>query len=309
MRRVTLSGEDRDGGEEFAGVGMRGSAEDLRSGAGLHDLAGAHDGNARGELRDDGKTVRNEQDGELKFALEILQEFEDLRADGDVEGADRLVGDDQPGAKNQRAGDADALALSAGKFVRVTGERVRGETHSLQSFTHTAAALVAGELRLVNGQRLADDGADALTRVERSEGVLKHHLHLAAQRPQSPAPRGEKIFSGEVNFAGVGVEEAEKQTGQRGFAAAGFADEGESFAGEKFKGDSVDGDANAAGRSGKSFAQLLCFQQRRLFHFSATTNRDGWVNSKSAAEAVAGRGRKPERSAETSASMRRRVAA
>ena len=47
------------------------------------------------------------------------QQVEDLRLDGDVERGDRLVADDELRLEGERAGDADALALAAGEFVRV----------------------------------------------------------------------------------------------------------------------------------------------------------------------------------------------
>ena len=51
--------------------------------------------------------------------LELGQQFQDLRLDGDVEGRGRLVGDEQLGLVGQRHGDHDALALPAGKLERV----------------------------------------------------------------------------------------------------------------------------------------------------------------------------------------------
>ena len=54
---------------------MSGRAEDLRGGARFHDAAALHDGDARGELRDDGQAVGNQQVGESKIALQILEQL------------------------------------------------------------------------------------------------------------------------------------------------------------------------------------------------------------------------------------------
>ena len=115
---------------------MRGGAEDLLGGAGFHDAASLHDGDAGGELRDHGEAVRNQQVRERKFALQILQQLEDLRADGNVEGGDRLVGHDQARAPHQGARDADALPLAAGKLVRVAAEGVFSQSDRAERYSH-----------------------------------------------------------------------------------------------------------------------------------------------------------------------------
>ncbi len=50
--------------------------------------------------------------------LHVFEQIQDLGADRDVEGGDRLVADDQAGLQHQRAGNRDALALPAGEFMR-----------------------------------------------------------------------------------------------------------------------------------------------------------------------------------------------
>lgn len=62
--------------------------------AGLDELAGAHHGYACGDLRHDREAVRNEDVSERKLLLQFLEQEQNLRADGDVQGGNRLVGDD-----------------------------------------------------------------------------------------------------------------------------------------------------------------------------------------------------------------------
>jgi hypothetical protein len=57
--------------------------------------------------------------------LQVHQQVDDLRLDGHVERADRLVADDQLRLEHQRARDADALALAAGELVRVAVDVLR----------------------------------------------------------------------------------------------------------------------------------------------------------------------------------------
>ena len=65
------------------------------------------------DVLDHRQVVGDEQIGQLELVLQVVQQVDDLRADGHVEGADRLVADDQARVERQRAGDADALALTA----------------------------------------------------------------------------------------------------------------------------------------------------------------------------------------------------
>src|ERR1700720_3136458 len=90
----------------------------------LDNLAEIHDRDTPADVLDDGDVVGNEEIGETELALQIAQEVDDLRLNRDVERRDWLVADDEPGIKRQRAGDADALALPARKFVREAVERL-----------------------------------------------------------------------------------------------------------------------------------------------------------------------------------------
>ena len=61
------------GGDERLRIRMRGRSENLRGGTRFDDAAALHDGDARGELRDDGQAVRDQQIGEREIALQILE--------------------------------------------------------------------------------------------------------------------------------------------------------------------------------------------------------------------------------------------
>ncbi|MCY1309442.1 hypothetical protein D9M70_595380 [compost metagenome] len=63
--------------------------------------------------------MADHQIGEAELFLKVEQQVDDLCADRYVEGRDRLVEHDDLGLEDQRAGDADALALAAGEFMRV----------------------------------------------------------------------------------------------------------------------------------------------------------------------------------------------
>ena len=101
--------------------------EDVGARAALDDLAALHDGDFAGDRLDHGEVVRDEDIGEVEPRLQVGEQRQDLRLDRDVERGYRLVEDDQLGPGGERAGDADALRLAAGEFVRIAvGELGRG---------------------------------------------------------------------------------------------------------------------------------------------------------------------------------------
>ena len=101
--------------EQRLRVGVHGLAVERRVLGELDDASQVHDGHAVGDVAHDGEVVGDEQVGEPELALQLLQQVDDLRPDGDVEGADGLVADDEVGLHGERPGDADALALAAAR--------------------------------------------------------------------------------------------------------------------------------------------------------------------------------------------------
>ena len=78
-----------------AGVGMARVGEHVCRRAILDDLAGIHDGHPVGDARDHAEVVRDQHHRDAELALQICQQPQDLRLDGDVERGGRLVGDQQ----------------------------------------------------------------------------------------------------------------------------------------------------------------------------------------------------------------------
>ena len=73
------------------------------------------------------RIVRHHDDRLADFAVETLEQLQDLLGRRAIEVAGGLVGDDQRRIADQRAGDRDALLLAAGELVRVVLHAV-GET-------------------------------------------------------------------------------------------------------------------------------------------------------------------------------------
>jgi hypothetical protein len=184
--------------------------------------------------------VGDEQVGEVELVLQVGQQVEDLGPDGDVQGGHRLVADDQLGPQGQRPGHAHALALAAGELGRVAIVVLGVEPDQLHQLLDPASARRPGR-DPVDGQRVADDGADAPVGVERPVGVLEDHLELAPVGPELPARQGGDVVPVEDHPAGGEGVQAGGAAGQGGLAAAGLADQAEGLAAVDVQADPVDG--------------------------------------------------------------------
>ena len=106
-----------------------------------------HDRDPVGDVADDADVVGDEEVGEAELVLEVVEQVDDLRLDRDVEGGDRLVGDDQLRLQRQRPGDPDPLPLAAGELVREAVVVLGGEADPLEQLLHPAAQLRAARRR------------------------------------------------------------------------------------------------------------------------------------------------------------------
>ena len=86
---------------------MQGKFEYLLNRRDLHNFARVHHRHRIGEVFHHVEIMGNEQHGEIEFALKLAKKIEHLRLHRNVERRNRLIGDEQLGARRQGAGDAD----------------------------------------------------------------------------------------------------------------------------------------------------------------------------------------------------------
>ena len=82
-------------------------------------LAGIHHHHTLRGLRDHAEIVGDQDQPGAERLLQVDEQLQDLRLDGDVERGGRLVGDQQLRPAGQRHRDHDALAHAAGELVRI----------------------------------------------------------------------------------------------------------------------------------------------------------------------------------------------
>ena len=73
---------------------------------------------------------------QIEIAAQVHEQVEHLRLDRHVEGSDRLVEDQEVRLHGERAGDGDALPLTAGKLVREAAAIARIEPDAAEHVRH-----------------------------------------------------------------------------------------------------------------------------------------------------------------------------
>ncbi len=85
----------------------------------FHHVTGVHNIDPVGRLPHHSQGVGDEDDGDVLFLHQLMQQPQDLVLDGDIQGGARLVGDEQFPAGDQGHGDADPLSHPAAELDRV----------------------------------------------------------------------------------------------------------------------------------------------------------------------------------------------
>ena len=100
---------------------------------------------ARGETVEPREVVRDEDDGLVEAASEVAEFALKFGARDRIERAEGLVHQKNGRIGREGAGDANALALAAGKLVRAAGRQIRGiETDEAAGVLRRGVAMRAG---------------------------------------------------------------------------------------------------------------------------------------------------------------------
>ncbi len=187
----------------------------------------------------DREVVRDDHVRQAEFPLEVVQQVHHLGLDRHIERGDRLVGHDQPRVERERAGDTDALTLTAGELVRIAVVVLGVEPDHLQHPLHFLLDPALG-LDALEPEGSADDRADGVPRVQRRVRVLEDHLHVPAHRTHSAHPEVSDVLALELDLAAGRFEQPGDQPPHRRLAAAGLAHDAQRLAGLDLEVEAVD---------------------------------------------------------------------
>lgn len=123
---------NRDSSQKLPCVGMLGSFKHRTSWTDFDNLPRPHDRDPMGDAFDNCHVVGDEQERQTVLLLQIHQQIDDLRLYRNVQRRDAFIRDDQIWLDRKGARDADSLALSARKFMRIASRMLGHQAYLLQ---------------------------------------------------------------------------------------------------------------------------------------------------------------------------------
>ena len=170
------------GAEKAHGIGLRGTLEQRVNARTLHRTAGVHDHHVICRAGNNAQVVRDKHDGGTGLLLRDLQDVQDLRLDGHVEGRGGLVGNDDVGVVRNGDGNDNALAHAARELVWIRVKAVLGvgDANQGEQLDAALAHLVLGHAGIVDEQRLGKLVANGEHGRKGRERVLEDHRDASA---------------------------------------------------------------------------------------------------------------------------------
>ena len=205
-------------------------AENIGLGADLHRTAEIHHDDLVGHVLHDRKIVADEEIGEPHPLLQLHQQVQDLALDREIQRRHRLVQHQHLRIEHQRARHRDPLPLSAREHVRIALVMLGAQAGQAQHLARLRGALRPSHGRTVDLQRLLEDRADLLARVERAVGILEHDLHRRAQAGPVVFRRGRSV---EAEMPRRRLLDQRHHPRERRLPAPTFAHHGQRLAGVK----------------------------------------------------------------------------
>ena len=154
--------------EKALRIGMLRREEDVLRGALFDDAPSVHDGDAIGDLGNYTEVVSDKEEGEFHLAAELVEQFEDLFLNGDIESGGGLVGDEQFGIGGEGHGNHDALAKTTGELMRkLPGANIGlGDGGSFEGGVDAMLQVRSGEVRFVGANGFFDLRASTHDRIQ-----------------------------------------------------------------------------------------------------------------------------------------------
>ena len=199
--------------------------------------------------------VRDDDDRDAELFIDVADQLEDLARGLWVERARRLVAQQDLGVRRQRAGNGDALLLTAGELRRI-GLRLVGQTDRLQKLLRARSRLTAADPGKLHRE------ADIIQTVPLHEQIeaLEDHGNVAPRSTKLRGRHGIQTFSVDDDLAGGGALEHIDAAHQRALAGAAHADDAVNVTVRNGQGDILEGFHPPTG-SLKDFTDVLEFDQ------------------------------------------------
>jgi len=115
--------------------------QDIAGRARLDDFTPVQDKDEVADVLHNGEVMRDEEESQSKFLLQILEEIHDLCLHADIQRADRFVADEELWFHGKRPGNADPLSLTTAEFMGVPEHHVTLQADALKEVLDTIRTL------------------------------------------------------------------------------------------------------------------------------------------------------------------------
>ena len=130
------------------------------------------------------QVMGDEQHRQAVIVLKLLQQFQNLRLNGNIKRGGGLIGDQQLGFVGQGHRNHDALPLPAGQLMREGAKPPFGiaDAHLIEQFQNTRAGCRLGKA-FVQRENFTDLLLNRMQRIERGHRLLEDHGDVIAANP------------------------------------------------------------------------------------------------------------------------------
>ena len=186
----------------------------------VHHHAAVQNGDTIADLLHDAHLVGDDHHRDAKLLVDVLDQLQDGMGGVGVQRAGGLIAQQHLGVRCQRAGNGNALLLTAGQLCRV-GIGLIGQTHHFQQLSGTLFGIRLFRTRQLHGEADVLQAGALHQQVE----LLEDHSDVAAALAQ--LGRGQALHGSAVNDDAAlrGALQQIDAAHQRGFARAGHADD------------------------------------------------------------------------------------
>ena len=173
--------------------------------------------------------------------LKLTEQLHDLRLDRNIKRSQRLIADEELRVHAVRPGNADSLALSAGKFMRIPAHHILVYSYFFQKRSDVIIHLPSAAEHIVYFQRLRDQLPYCHLAVKGCARILGYELDLPGKTLlYFAAPAVSNIHPVIYDASFHRLVHPEYASGQRCLAASGSSHQSEDLPPPHFEADLFD---------------------------------------------------------------------
>ncbi len=195
----------------------------------LDDPPQVHHGDAVAYVLNYCQVVRNEQQRQIEFPLEFLQQVQDLRLNRHIECRDRFICHNEVRLQDERPSEAYPLTLPPRKLVGESPGMAGLETDKLKHFSDPLLAFILVG-NTVDFQSFRDRSANLCPRIQRCIWILEDDLSAGAERLELLAFEVGDVLAIKCDRTGSRFQQSDQHSAEGGLSAPRLTNESNGLA-------------------------------------------------------------------------------